>query len=314
VDYDSGIPAAYWNMVGWNADLNGGDLAVEVASSSDGITFGAPVAVTNGSDPLVADGQYLRIRVQFSRGGEPDHLSPILYDLTVSANRDPICENAFADPGMLWPPNHTMVPVAFDGVTDPDGDVLSYTVLSIMQDEPIDSQGDGSFVPDGEGVGTGTPLVRAERAGTKKFAGNGRVYEIGFLAEDGNGGTCQGMVAVCVPNNMGSKGGGCVNDGAVYDSTMPIASKGMAEGPEFAAYPNPFNPHTRIVYTLANQATVSLRLFDVMGREVMRLTDGVIPAGQHEVTLDASSLTSGVYLARLAVDGQATSIRLVLLR
>ena len=59
-------------------------------------------------------------------------------------------------------------------------------------------------------------LVRAERAG----GGNGRVYRIGFTADDGHGGTCSGSVSVAVPHGM-KAGAGAVDDGQAYDSTQP---------------------------------------------------------------------------------------------
>jgi hypothetical protein len=88
--------------------------------------------------------------------------------------------------------------VKFVGTCDTGkGDTVTITIDSIFQDEPVDGQGDGSFVPDGMGLGTPTAQVRAERQG----GGNGRVYHIGFTAEDGHGGTCSGEILVGVPHN-----------------------------------------------------------------------------------------------------------------
>lgn len=81
------------------------------------------------------------------------------------------------------------------------------------QDEPVDAQGDGSFSQDGEGVGTDTANVRAERAGT----GNGRVYHVDFTADDGNGNFCSSTVQVDVPRSLKH---GPVNDGPIFDSTV----------------------------------------------------------------------------------------------
>ena len=102
------------------------------------------------------------------------------------------------------------------GVTDPEQDEIAITVESIYQDEPVDTYGDGSFTPDGRGVGSATAQVRAERAGTKQVPGNGRVYHIGFSADDGHGGSCWGKVLVGVPHDRKDTP---VDDGALYDST-----------------------------------------------------------------------------------------------
>ncbi len=89
------------------------------------------------------------------------------------------------------------------------------TIDSIFQDEPADSNGDGRFAPDGDGVGTSTAEVRAERAGV----GNGRVYHIRFTAHDAYGGSCFGEVLVGVPKSRGRRGGS-VDGGALFDSTV----------------------------------------------------------------------------------------------
>ena len=67
--------------------------------------------------------------------------------------------------------------------------------------------------PDGRGVGTGTAELRAERSGS----GDGRVYTIGFTADDGSGGTCTGSVTVAVPKTINST---AVDQGPLYDSTQ----------------------------------------------------------------------------------------------
>jgi hypothetical protein len=73
-----------------------------------------------------------------------------------------------------------------------------------------------ALTPDGRGIGTDIVEIRAERAGTKKVPGNGRVYHIGFSAADGHGGSCSGEVRVGVPHD---KKDTPVDNGALYDST-----------------------------------------------------------------------------------------------
>lgn len=64
-------------------------------------------------------------------------------------------------------------------------------------------------------------------------------------------------------------------------------------------YPNPFNPSTTIRFSIPEDTHVSLVIYNAMGAEVVRLNDGVLPAGQHRVTFDASNLPSGTYTYRL---------------
>ena len=65
-------------------------------------------------------------------------------------------------------------------------------------------------------------------------------------------------------------------------------------------YPNPFNPSTTIRFTLPHSAVVSLRIYDILGREVsLLLNRAFMSPGVHETTFDASELSSGMYFYRL---------------
>ena len=64
-------------------------------------------------------------------------------------------------------------------------------------------------------------------------------------------------------------------------------------------YPNPFNPTTTIPFTLDQAAPVRLRVYDVRGRLVRTLVDGMQPGGAHAVSFDAGRLPSGTYFYRL---------------
>jgi hypothetical protein len=135
------------------------------------------------------------------------------YVFAPPANQPPNCSGAFPSVDTIWPPNHDMVNVTIQGVTDPDGDPVTINIDQIKQDEPTDGTGDGHTCPDGAGIGTSTAQVRAERSAQ----GDGRVYTIYFTASDGAGGSCQGSVTVCVPK---SGNGSCTNSGANFDSTQ----------------------------------------------------------------------------------------------
>jgi hypothetical protein len=67
----------------------------------------------------------------------------------------------------------------------------------------------------------------------------------------------------------------------------------------YSNYPNPFNPSTVISYRLAVRSSVSLKVFDVLGREVATLASGEEAAGSYQVRFDAGDLSSGVYFYRL---------------
>jgi len=85
-------------------------------------------------------------------------------------------------------------------------------------------------------------------------------------------------------------------------SSIPLVPDRMA----LSAYPNPFNPATLLTCNLPEAGRVRLTIYDVSGKSVATLMDGWREAGIHQVTLDGSQLTSGIYLYSLT-DGRFTS-------
>jgi hypothetical protein len=77
-------------------------------------------------------------------------------------------------------------------------------------------------------------------------------------------------------------------------------------------YPNPFNPTTTIKFDLPFDTKVTLKLYDVLGREVRTLVDREMPAGFHQATVEGSSLSSGVYIYKMEA-GSFTQVRKLLL-
>jgi hypothetical protein len=82
----------------------------------------------------------------------------------------------------------------------------------------------------------------------------------------------------------------------------------------YGNYPNPFNPTTRIQYALPFASHVRLEVFDLMGRRVALLVDGEQRAGSQFVNFDAASLSSGVYVYRLAAAGQTITRKMTLVK
>ena len=79
-------------------------------------------------------------------------------------------------------------------------------------------------------------------------------------------------------------------------------------------YPNPFNPSTSIQFNLSGRANVSLKVFDMLGREVATLVNGVMEAGEHRANFDASKLTSGLYIYKLEAGSQAATRKMMLVK
>ncbi len=76
-------------------------------------------------------------------------------------------------------------------------------------------------------------------------------------------------------------------------------------------YPNPFNPITHIRFALPEADTVKLTVYDILGREVVRLVDGHLNAGLHTVKFDASELSGGMYIFRIKTDEFVQSKRML---
>ncbi|MBM2842132.1 MAG: hypothetical protein HW412_2660, partial [Bacteroidetes bacterium] len=81
-------------------------------------------------------------------------------------------------------------------------------------------------------------------------------------------------------------------------------------------YPNPFNPSTTIRFSLSSQERVgsTLKVYDILGREVATLVNEELKPGSYEATFDARGLASGTYLYRLQAGGITETRKLMLLR
>ncbi len=79
-------------------------------------------------------------------------------------------------------------------------------------------------------------------------------------------------------------------------------------------YPNPFNPSTRIDYAINQSGSVSLKVYDLLGREVATLFNGDQKVGRHTVDFDGSHLASGVYFYKLQSGANSITKKLVLMK
>jgi len=76
--------------------------------------------------------------------------------------------------------------------------------------------------------------------------------------------------------------------------------------------PNPFNPSTIISYQLPNDGFVSLKVYDMLGREVKTLVNDIKTKGKYSVSFDASNLASGIYIYRLNANGFSSIKKMIL--
>ncbi|MBL1212580.1 MAG: PQQ-binding-like beta-propeller repeat protein [Ignavibacteriae bacterium] len=79
-------------------------------------------------------------------------------------------------------------------------------------------------------------------------------------------------------------------------------------------YPNPFNPQTVIKYQIPNEGTVSLKVYDVLGKELKTLVNEFQSQGTYNVKFDASNLPSGIYIYRLTAGKYSESKKMMLIK
>ncbi|MHC4931920.1 MAG: Ig-like domain-containing domain [Planctomycetota bacterium] len=147
----------------------------------------------------------------------------------IAPSNPPDCSSATRMPESIWPPNGEFVEISIDGVIDRDGDPVSLQVDEILQDERLGGRGDPKTGADAWGIGSTLARVRAERS-----AGDGRVYHIRFSASDPIGLSCAGEFTVCVPHRKAAE---CVDQGPLYDASLPPSLASSDPPPGAAAVP-----------------------------------------------------------------------------
>jgi hypothetical protein len=118
--------------------------------------------------------------------------------VTVRDTAAPVISHIAADPPLLWPANHKMVPVAIAiNAADNSGLTPTCRIIEVTSNEPADSRGDGSTGVDRVVTGALTVDLRAERSGK----GDGRAYAVTISCEDAAGNKATGQLRVDVPHN-----------------------------------------------------------------------------------------------------------------
>lgn len=79
-------------------------------------------------------------------------------------------------------------------------------------------------------------------------------------------------------------------------------------------YPNPFNPTTSITYNLPNDGMISLKVFDMLGSEVVTLVNKDQKAGAYTIPFYAGDLASGIYICKITTNDFNSSIKMILMK
>jgi hypothetical protein len=82
----------------------------------------------------------------------------------------------------------------------------------------------------------------------------------------------------------------------------------------FDNYPNPFNPSTKIVYQIPESGNVSLKIYDMLGKELKILVESYRDEGRYEINFDASALSSGVYIYQMRINDFIDTKKMILMK
>ena len=113
------------------------------------------------------------------------------------------------------------------------------------------------------------------------------------------------------------------SEGRIVDKSVKKAKNNIAElnGKRkpygfriLGSYPNPFNPVTTIKYEIPSSGIVTIKVFNMLGQEVIQLLNESQKEGIHEVTWNASNMPSGVYFYRISTNGFSETIKMILIK
>ena len=120
------------------------------------------------------------------------------------------------------------------------------------------------------------------------------------------------VVLVDIGNN------GTIDDTLHLNNTVDVEDQGLMLSPNSynlaQNYPNPFNPTTTVQYSIPQRSDVILKVYDVLGNEVVTLVNEEKPAGVYTINFDASQLASGIYLYRLQAGNFVETKKMILIK
>ena len=285
-----GVTAPFY----WTLDAGGGPLG--------GLyTF----TIVADNVPGVNNAPQLRI-VKRPTGGGPWSIDGIFASSTLSGNTVTIIHNSmtgFSEFSIGSDPNDNPLPVelaSFRGTVTPRGVALSWVTASEKNNAGFMLVRNSSviasyqFSPELRGKGTTTAVTNYAFLNANVETGQTYTYQLRSVDFDGS-----------------------VHD---YAQRVTVEVREPIQPPVFTYnleqnYPNPFNPTTNIRYSIRDAGLVTLKVYDLLGREVATLVNQVQQPGNYQVTFDASRLTSsGMYIYRLQSGNFTRTMKMLLVK
>jgi hypothetical protein len=155
--------------------------------------------------------------------------------------------------------------------------------------------------------------------------GSSNPPNIGFIIKTTNGGVqwtsdfSSTNVFLNAIANSNTKGFSVGSNGTIFKkdnivSVTQISTTIPTSINLYQNYPNPFNPETTIKFDITRLGFVSIKVYDISGKEVRNLLNGVKEAGSYQLKFDGAGLNSGVYFYRLTTEGNTITKSMVLVK
>ena len=292
---------------------------------------GAEVTITNNLflDPFaaMADTDYTRQLEFITNETDPfgnNRMTWVFTDTAGNAvNTDYTISNnyyAVSDSGHAfynrWVSGNPPFPSQYSSL--PEGPALTHYINSKLGADSVDA-----FIKDDNIVLANTPYLMTKLMDWYRtpaaLGGAGKTKETGNFTEDKDmdrrgyvyfQDTLDCTYSASLPAYTGSTEGYPVGDLNWFPQFLSVRQLDNvpASFELYQNYPNPFNPSTRIIFRLNETGITKLNVYNILGQKVESLINEELPAGTHQVTFDASKLSSGVYFYRLE-SGKFSSVR-----
>jgi hypothetical protein len=107
----------------------------------------------------------------------------------------------------------------------------------------------------------------------------------------------------------------CYGEGLFSSGTVKISENSLPDSYSLnSIYPNPFNPTTKIDFSIPSDSHVNLSVYDINGRLISTIVDGPLSAGYHTKMWNASDYSSGIYIIKMSASGFNATHKVVLIK